>query len=52
MRACVDQISDRIYRISTCVPEIAPGGFTLTSSWSMPRSRCFITPACVNSSRW
>jgi flavorubredoxin len=24
----VDQIADRIYRISTCVPEIAPGGFT------------------------
>src|SRR6266567_9170911 len=24
----VDQISDRIYRISTCIPEVAPGGFT------------------------
>lgn len=24
----VDQIADRIYRISTCVPDIAPGGFT------------------------
>ncbi|MCU1602322.1 MAG: Anaerobic nitric oxide reductase flavorubredoxin [Frankiales bacterium] len=24
----VDQIADRIYRISTCIPEIAPGGFT------------------------
>lgn len=24
----VDQIADRIYRISTCVPELAPGGFT------------------------
>jgi flavorubredoxin len=28
MQAQVDQISDRIYRISTCVPEAAPGGFT------------------------
>ena len=24
----VDQITDRIFRISTCIPEIAPGGFT------------------------
>jgi flavorubredoxin len=24
----VDQIADRIYRISTCVPDVAPGGFT------------------------
>jgi len=24
----VDQIAERIYRISTCIPEIAPGGFT------------------------
>jgi flavorubredoxin len=24
----VDQIADRIYRISTCIPEVAPGGFT------------------------
>jgi len=22
------QIAERIYRISTCIPEIAPGGFT------------------------
>jgi flavorubredoxin len=28
MHARVDQISDRIYRISTCIPEVAPGGFT------------------------
>jgi flavorubredoxin len=28
MHARVDQIADSIYRISTCVPEIAPGGFT------------------------
>jgi flavorubredoxin len=28
MRARVDQISDRIYRISTCIPDVAPGGFT------------------------
>ena len=28
MNARVDQISDRIYRISTCIPQIAPGGFT------------------------
>jgi len=28
MQARIDQISDRIYRISTCIPEIAPGGFT------------------------
>jgi flavorubredoxin len=24
----VDQIADRIYRLSTCLPDIAPGGFT------------------------
>jgi flavorubredoxin len=24
----VDQIADRIYRISTCIPDVAPGGFT------------------------
>lgn len=24
----VDQIADRIYRVSTCIPELAPGGFT------------------------
>jgi flavorubredoxin len=24
----VDQITDRIYRLSTCIPDIAPGGFT------------------------
>ena len=28
MQTTIDQISDRIYRISTCIPEIAPGGFT------------------------
>jgi len=28
MQANVDQIADRIYRISTCIPDIAPGGFT------------------------
>ncbi len=28
MQTRIDQISDRIYRISTCIPEIAPGGFT------------------------
>ena len=28
METKVDQIADRIYRISTCIPEIAPGGFT------------------------
>ncbi len=28
MNARVEQIADRIYRISTCVPELAPGGFT------------------------
>ena len=28
MQTNVDQIADRIYRISTCIPEIAPGGFT------------------------
>ena len=28
MHANVDQIADRIYRISTCIPDIAPGGFT------------------------
>jgi flavorubredoxin len=28
MHAEVDQIADRIYRISTCIPDIAPGGFT------------------------
>ena len=28
MQTRTDQISDRIYRISTCVPEAAPGGFT------------------------
>ena len=28
MQTSVEQIADRIYRISTCIPEIAPGGFT------------------------
>jgi flavorubredoxin len=28
VNASVDQIADRIYRISTCIPDIAPGGFT------------------------
>ena len=28
MQTNVDQIADRIYRISTCIPDIAPGGFT------------------------
>ncbi len=28
MHTNVDQIADRIYRISTCIPELAPGGFT------------------------
>ena len=28
METRVDQIADRIYRISTSVPEVAPGGFT------------------------
>lgn len=29
MQATVDQIAERIYRISTCLPEAAPGGFTI-----------------------
>ncbi len=28
MQTTIDQISDRIYRISTCIPQIAPGGFS------------------------
>jgi len=28
MQTNVDQIAERIYRISTCIPELAPGGFT------------------------
>ncbi|MBV9293839.1 MAG: MBL fold metallo-hydrolase [Frankiales bacterium] len=28
MQTSVDQIAERIYRISTCVPDVAPGGFT------------------------
>ena len=28
MQTRVDQIADRIYRLSTCIPEVAPGGFT------------------------
>jgi flavorubredoxin len=28
MHANVDQIADRLYRISTCIPDVAPGGFT------------------------
>ena len=28
MQTRVDQIADRIYRISTCMPDLAPGGFT------------------------
>ena len=28
MHTAVDQVADRIYRISTCIPELAPGGFT------------------------
>jgi flavorubredoxin len=28
MQTGIDQIGDRIYRISTCIPDIAPGGFT------------------------
>ena len=28
MNTRVDQIAESIYRISTCVPEVAPGGFT------------------------
>lgn len=28
MQTTVDQVADRIYRISTCIPDIAPGGFT------------------------
>ncbi len=28
MQTTIDQISDRIYRVSTCIPQIAPGGFT------------------------
>lgn len=28
MQSQVDQIADRIYRISTCIPDVAPGGFT------------------------
>ena len=27
MKTQVDQIADRIYRLSTCIPEVAPGGF-------------------------
>jgi flavorubredoxin len=28
MQTSVDQIAERVYRISTCIPEVAPGGFT------------------------
>jgi hypothetical protein len=28
METHVDQIADNIYRISTCIPDVAPGGFT------------------------
>jgi hypothetical protein len=28
MRTTVDQITDRIYRLSTWIPDVGPGGFT------------------------
>ena len=28
MQTKIDEIADRIYRLSTCIPEAAPGGFT------------------------
>ncbi len=28
MQTIVHEIADRVYRLSTCVPEVAPGGFT------------------------
>ncbi len=28
MHTDVDQVADRIYRLSTCIPDAAPGGFT------------------------
>lgn len=28
MQTSIEQVADRIYRISTCIPELAPGGFT------------------------
>ena len=28
MQTRVDQIADRVYRLSTCIPDVAPGGFT------------------------
>src|SRR5690348_18448536 len=28
MQTTVYEIADRVYRLSTCVPEVAPGGFT------------------------
>jgi flavorubredoxin len=28
MQTTVHEIADRVYRLSTCVPEVAPGGFT------------------------
>jgi hypothetical protein len=29
MQTRIDQIGDRIYRIPTCIPQAAPGGFSL-----------------------
>lgn len=28
MQTRIDEIADGVYRLSTCVPEAAPGGFT------------------------
>jgi flavorubredoxin len=28
MKTTVDEVADRIYRLSTCIPDAAPGGFT------------------------
>ena len=28
MQTHTDEIADRIFRLSTCVPDVAPGGFT------------------------
>jgi hypothetical protein len=51
MQTRIDQIAERIYRISTCIPELAPGGFTFNQFLVDATSRCCTTPGCGPCSR-
>jgi hypothetical protein len=52
MQTSTHEIADRIYRLSICVPDAAPGGFPFNQFLLMPTNPCSSTRGRGACSLW